>query len=63
MSMTTEWILAIHRAVWFPVLYAMGLEGRSVELMDRQFRYTGAALPKPVRARTSGRRAVRRKAA
>lgn len=54
MSMVSEWILQIHRAVWFPVLYAMGLEGQSVEVMDRRFRYTAAestktATPTPKR--------------
>jgi len=30
MSLSSEWSLAIHRAIWFPVLYAMGLEGEGV---------------------------------
>jgi hypothetical protein len=42
MSVVSEWILEVHRAIWYPVLYAMGLEGQSVELMDRRFRYTRA---------------------
>jgi hypothetical protein len=52
MSALTELVLDLHRAIWFPVLYAMGLEGRSVELMDRRFRYTVQGLPgsgKPTR--------------
>jgi hypothetical protein len=44
-----EWILTIHRAIWFPVLYAMGLEGESVEVMDNRFRYTAAARPVPAK--------------
>jgi hypothetical protein len=31
MSLATEWILAVHRAIWFPVLYAMGLERDGIE--------------------------------
>ena len=27
-----EWMLLVHRAVWFPVNWALGLEGPSIEL-------------------------------
>jgi hypothetical protein len=27
-----EWILAVHRAFWFPFFYAMGLEREPVEV-------------------------------
>lgn len=32
MSLANEWFLAVHRAIWFPVLYVMGLEGEPVEV-------------------------------
>jgi hypothetical protein len=31
MSFATEWALAIHRAVWFPVLWLTGLEAPANE--------------------------------
>ncbi|HSP55258.1 MAG TPA: hypothetical protein VLS25_06680 [Dehalococcoidia bacterium] len=31
MSFATEWALAIHRAVWFPLLWMTGLEARAME--------------------------------
>jgi hypothetical protein len=31
MSFAAEWILAVHRAVWFPVLWATGLEAAAAE--------------------------------
>jgi hypothetical protein len=31
MSFATEWALAIHRAVWFPVLWLTGLEAPAIE--------------------------------
>jgi hypothetical protein len=31
MSFATEWALAIHRAVWFPLLWMTGLEARALE--------------------------------
>lgn len=31
MSFATEWALAIHRAVWFPVLWLTGLEAQAIE--------------------------------
>lgn len=30
MSFLTEWVLAVHRAVWFPVLWMTGLEARAI---------------------------------
>jgi hypothetical protein len=55
MSVISEWILQVHRAIWFPVLYAMGLERQSVEVMDGRFRYTGAGLTEITKP-TAGRR-------
>jgi hypothetical protein len=34
MSMLSEWALAIHRAVWFPVMYAAGLEREPIEVPE-----------------------------
>ena len=31
MSLASEWILAVHRAIWFPVFYALGLERDGIE--------------------------------
>lgn len=62
MSLASEWILTIHRAIWFPVLFAMGLEGQAVEVMDRRFRYTAAGWPRSTKV-PSPRRTARRKAA
>lgn len=31
MSLVSEWMLAVHRAIWFPVLYALGLERDGIE--------------------------------
>ncbi|HSP54002.1 MAG TPA: hypothetical protein VLS25_00310 [Dehalococcoidia bacterium] len=31
MSFATEWALAVHRAVWFPLLWMTGFEGRAME--------------------------------
>ena len=60
MSLATEWFLAIHRAFWFPVLYLMGLERASVEVMDKRFRYT-ALSSVPTQTGQSRRRATKRK--
>lgn len=32
MSFGIEWFLAIHRAVWFPVLWLTGLEAPAIEM-------------------------------
>jgi|RhiMetdeSRZDD1v2_1073273.scaffolds.fasta_scaffold1715001_1 hypothetical protein len=63
MSAISEWVLQVHRAIWFPVLYAMGLEGQSVEVMDGRFRYTGAGFPQTVKPMPRRRQRPRRKAA
>ena len=31
MSMASEWTFAVHRAIWFPALHAMGLERDAIE--------------------------------
>jgi len=31
MSFAGEWILAVHKAIWFPVLWATGLEAAAAE--------------------------------
>ena len=63
MSVVSEWILEVHRAIWFPVLYAMGLEGQSVEVVDRRFRYTGAGFTQTGKPTPTRRRRPKRKAA
>ena len=30
MSFLTEWVLAVHRAVWFPLLWMTGLEAQAI---------------------------------
>jgi hypothetical protein len=62
MSLAGEWVLAIHGAIWFPVLYAMGLEGQSIEVLDRNYRYTAAIPPVP-KSSSQRRRLPKRKAA
>jgi hypothetical protein len=62
MSMTTESFLAIHRAIWFSVLYAMGLEGQSVEVMDRNFRYRAGRTAAERRPAAGRRQPLKRKA-
>jgi hypothetical protein len=62
MSVVSEWILEVHRAIWFPALYAMGLDGQSVEVVDRRFRYTGAGFTQTVKPTTERRRRQKRKA-
>jgi len=32
MSFVSEWILAVHRAIWFPVLWSVGLEADGAEV-------------------------------
>lgn len=64
MSFLTEWALAVHRAVWFPVLWMTGLEARAVgdPLLDERLatpaprlRSAATSCPGPRRAQPSSR--------
>ena len=45
MSLSSEWLLAIHRAIWFPVLYAIGLEGEAVAVYPTDGDFTAKLAP------------------
>jgi hypothetical protein len=63
MSLASDWLLEIHRAIWFVVLYALGLERTSVEVMDQRFQYTGPALVPVRNSPATQRSASKRKTA
>ena len=63
MSFATEWALAIHRAIWFPLLWMTGLESRAIEapFIDEATAMSGTPAGPPSRGAKSclGTRAPR----
>ena len=58
MSLASEWMLAVHRAIWFPVFYAMGLERDAIEapIGGAYISRLETALIKPARKVSKARR-------
>ena len=67
MNFFAEWILAVHRAIWFPALWLSGLEATPVdaeaEWRSTPRRSTVRGLPRKTTLRESPVGLVRRRAA
>ena len=63
MSVASEWFLAVHRIIWYPVLYAMGLERDAIDVPIGGWRRPVPAQAPIARKPTSVARLKRRKAA
>lgn len=42
MNFLAEWLIAMHKAAWFPLIWALGLEANSVELPQDMLPQLGA---------------------
>ena len=65
MSVASEWVLAVHRFIWYPLLYAMGLERDAIDVPIGGWRSAVAAIPAqtPVPRKLASSTRIKRKRA
>ncbi|MEK7247506.1 MAG: hypothetical protein AAB092_03445 [Chloroflexota bacterium] len=60
MKFWIEWALAIHRAIWFPMIWASGLEQQAIEAPEFAPALVGAGKTPSLRVIEGGLRATKR---